>query len=688
MQGRGSQARRVEKSEGTMKRSDTGDFCVLYIEPDDAKEAIFRVILEQKKPIVIMLTGRRQRSEVAGDGASTRIFQRPEDFAEFKHLKRQLAVPVLFVISGSESLIHLAGRHGFPVYRSMDALADAITARQQARQRGTSRKTIPLSPLPDSAPRRTIPLHPLEDEPVVQRRTAPLLATEPVSRNGVPINENGILAKGASEIRDRVPARNGILPGHGRAGTYGAVEGAATNESHAERSNGWREDISTAITDPFGQTLPAPSVLPSPPAHPRPEPKSRLNRLTTGVLILLVFAIITAGLGYFLIVSHSLSTDAPAMTNTLVGHVTFISSNQISENSNQGLNDKVLVALNDLPQPATSKSYYAWLLSDKSQSDTQSLLLGALPVNNGHAQLLYPGDQNHTNLLAVASRFLVTEEDAAPTPLTPSPDYSTWRYYSEFSQTPINAPDNTNHYSYLDHLRHLLAADPTLDELELPGGLNSWFYRNVGKVLEWTSSMREQWQETNDAGFVRRQTLRTLIYLDGVSFVAKDLPSNTALNVNERLARIGLLQVAGSTQDPPSYLAHIAHHLYGLLESDAASASLRQNITSIVSALNNVQAWLEQVRRDALQIMKMSDQQLRQPATLTLLNDMIDNATNAFTGQVDPATGQMQQGVTWIHEQIQALAVLDVKHSTASGPALQFVPNKNLRRANIPGGNV
>ena len=286
----------------------------------------------------------------------------------------------------------------------------------------------------------------------------------------------------------------------------------------------------------------------------------------------------------------------------------------------------------------------------------------------------------------MASRFLVTEEDSAPTPLTPSPDYSTWCYYGEFSQTPINAPDNTQHYSYLDHLRHLLASDPTLNELELPGGLNTWFYRNVNKILEWTGSTRETWQERGDVGFVRRQTLRTLTYLDGVSFVAKDVPPNTGLNVNERLARIGMLQVADSTQDPPGYLAHISHHLYGLLQSNAASPGLRQNVTSIVSALNNVQLWLEQVRRDAQQILKMSDQQLHQPATLNLLNDMIDNATHAFTGQVDPATGQMREGVTWIHDQIQALAVLDVKHITASGPALQFVPSKNLRRASIGEG--
>ncbi|MDQ2887720.1 MAG: hypothetical protein M3Y39_16730 [Chloroflexota bacterium] len=682
-----------------MKRSDTGDFCVLYIEQDDEKESIFRVISEQKKPIVIMLMGRGQRSEPPGERSEMRVFQRPEDFAELKHLRRHLGVPVLFVISGSESLIQLAGRHGFPVYRSMDTLADAIASGQ--RQRGVSRRTVPLSPLPESVPRRTIPLNTL-DAPAVQRRTVPLLATEPtvprspqpdfipISRNATPINGNGrngngTMVTGASGVSDDVPTRNNTPLRNDYVWAYESVEGAATNGKHASTT---RNERATAPPDPLGSTQPAANVATVPLAHPGPAAKSRINRLALGVLILLLFALITAGLGYFLVLSHNLPSDTTAAPNALVGHVSFLSSNQISENSNQGLNDKILVDLTNLAQPATGKSYYAWLLSDKSQSDTQSILLGVLPVNNGHAQLLYPGDASHTNLLAITSRFLVTEEDTTPTPLTPSPDYSTWRYYGEFSQTPINAPDNTNHYSYLDHLRHLLAADPTLNELELPGGLNTWFYRNVSKILEWTSSTREQWQETNDAGFVRRQTLRTLTYLDGVSFVTKDLPPNTGLNVNERLARVGLLQVDGATQDPPSYLAHISHHLYGLLESDAASASLRQNITSIVAALDNVQAWLQQVRRDALQIMKMSDQQLRQPATLMLLNDMIDNATNAFTGQVDPATGQMREGVTWIHDQIQALAVLDVKHITASGPALQFVPNTNLRRASMSEGKA
>ena len=35
-------------------------------------------------------------------------------------------MPILFVASGSERLVHLAGRNGFPVYLSMDALLNAL----------------------------------------------------------------------------------------------------------------------------------------------------------------------------------------------------------------------------------------------------------------------------------------------------------------------------------------------------------------------------------------------------------------------------------------------------------------------------------------------------------------------------------------------------------------------------------
>lgn len=397
--------------------------------------------------------------------------------------------------------------------------------------------------------------------------------------------------------------------------------------------------------------------------------------------ITLIVAILSSLLVLFYKFPMQLSspTAAAPVAPAAVGRIAFLSSGQLSENSSQGIADQVLIDLHNLPNPAPQKSYYAWLLGDKQQSDAQTIFLGALQLNNGVAHLLYPGDAAHTNLLQITSRFLVTEEDARVQPIAPSPDLSVWRFYGEFSQTPINSPDNPKHFSYLDHLRHLLAADPTLDELKLPGGLNDWFYRNTSKIVEWAGSMREQWEESKDVGFVRRQTVRILTYLDGMTYVQMDVPPGTPLNINPRLASIGLLAVNGPNQEPASYLTHIVNHLNGLLQAGGSTPELRKDEAAIITAMNNVENGLAQVRSAAQQIMKMSDQQLRQPQTLTLINDMIDNANNAYASQTDPVTGQVRESATWVHDQMQALATMSISKFTASGSSIQMMPDNRQK---------
>ncbi|MGH2481037.1 MAG: hypothetical protein ACRDHW_15385 [Ktedonobacteraceae bacterium] len=103
-----------------MKRSDSGDFCVLYIEPEDEKSAVFALLGEQKKTVVILL------SSPSGAQMKLRVFQRPEDFSDLKHLRRQSNLAFFFVVSGNEYLRQLAARYGFPTYNSIDALGDAL----------------------------------------------------------------------------------------------------------------------------------------------------------------------------------------------------------------------------------------------------------------------------------------------------------------------------------------------------------------------------------------------------------------------------------------------------------------------------------------------------------------------------------------------------------------------------------
>ena len=389
--------------------------------------------------------------------------------------------------------------------------------------------------------------------------------------------------------------------------------------------------------------------------------------VSIALVALTLLAVCAVGTGYFLLSQQSTASAVPAASAPAIqGHVYFLSSEQLSENSSQGINDEVQIILSHVTNPSAQKSYYAWLLGDKNQEETSTLFLGTLLVNGGNAHLFYVGDKQHTNLLETMSRFLVTEEDASTvTPISPSLDAATWRYYAEFSQT-LPAPSDTSsgtnspRYTFLDHLRHLQASEPLLDTMQLPGGLNNWFYRNTGKILEWTTSTRESWQEAHDMNFIRRQVIRILTFLDGTSFVQMDLPPNTSLNTEERLARMGLLEVFGSNQNPPCYIDSIAVHLNGVIHTANASPTLYKNTAEIIAALSNVRNWLNITRQDALQLVKMSNAQLSQPQAFLLLNDMIANANYAYDGQADTVTGEMHEGVTWIHAHMQELVTLDV----------------------------
>ena len=169
-----------------------------------------------------------------------------------------------------------------------------------------------------------------------------------------------------------------------------------------------------------------------------------------------------------------------------------------------------------VPNPQAGTNYYAWLLPDKSQSEAAPILLGQLPVNHGSVHFFYAGDQNHTNLLALTSRFLITEETAGSTPAVPSPDLSKWRYYAEIPQTPATGQT----YSMVDHLRHLLAKDPELEPNHLPGGLDIWAYRNIQKVMNFASSAQKDWSTQNFAS-VHRQIVASWITWMAASLSAR-----------------------------------------------------------------------------------------------------------------------------------------------------------------------
>ncbi len=354
--------------------------------------------------------------------------------------------------------------------------------------------------------------------------------------------------------------------------------------------------------------------------------------------------------------THATTASAAVGTQKIVGHVYFMSSGQIHQDTSQGIVDQVQINLTNIPSPAAGKALYAWLLSGDAV-EGQSVLLGKLAVQHGIVNLRYTGDQQHTDLLDFANRFLITEEDAGITPSIPPLDKSTWRFSAQFPQTP-DPLDSVHHFSQLNHLRHLLSTDPTLKKLGLPGGLDIWLFRNTQKILEWAGGARDDWSRQG-AGLMHRDIIRILDYLDGLNFVQNDVPPGTPVLTNPQIARAGLLEI-NANQEPPGLLYHVGVHLQGIVQSPGSSSEQHRLANQINTAINKVQALLEQVHKDARQLVTFSDAQLLQPPALALLDNMVKNAQDAFMGQFDPATGEIQDGITQIHFAVARLATMNV----------------------------
>ncbi len=349
-------------------------------------------------------------------------------------------------------------------------------------------------------------------------------------------------------------------------------------------------------------------------------------------------------------------------TDAGIGGAFFVSSGQgnLVDNDVRDINDELLIDLHDIQAPASGKSYYGWLLADKGNLEAPGgiTVLGKLPFNQGKINYLYQGNAGHTNLLPLASYFLITEEDASTPPQNPSPDHGAWRYSAEISRTPDPA-DRVNHYSLFDHLQHLLAKDPELEPLGLHGGLNFWCIRNVGRILDYAHTAQDT-LEQKDTRTMHVQFVRILDYLDGPS-VQTDVPTGTPVLVNAKYAQVPLLSSTDLQQGREGYLKHIGFHLLSIAQNPDASKDQKTLASQINESIKKVNVELEQVRTDAKLLVNMSDTQLLQPSSLPILNDMVTRANYAYNGQTDPVTRNVQKGVQQVGSDVQSLAAFDVE---------------------------
>ncbi len=395
------------------------------------------------------------------------------------------------------------------------------------------------------------------------------------------------------------------------------------------------------------------------------------GRLLAGLMTVVILGGLSAMLGSWNAVGASTaSSTSTVITVTvpaqpMVGFALFESSGQVDAQMTQGINDELQIDLEHISDPDPGTAYYAWLLPDNGKALAQSLLLGRLTVSHAAVHFHYGGDQQHTDLLSALSRLLITEEDAAVPPLKPSLDQHRWRIYGEISQRP-NPADKQDQDSLLDHIRYLLSAAPmmpeTMNTAPMRGGLRTWVLLTTRDVLEWASAARGS--ELPEASpFLRIDLVRILDVLDGSTLVPRDVPVGTPLYVDPTLSQVPLLQVEPG-QQPSGSIEHISLQLAAIAQSPDATPEQQKIASHVTADLKLVADALGRVREAAKQLIPLSDAQLAQPAALFLLDDLVEQANVAYSGTLNPATGEREGGALRIADQLERLGTITVERCT------------------------
>jgi hypothetical protein len=161
------------------------------------------------------------------------------------------------------------------------------------------------------------------------------------------------------------------------------------------------------------------------------------------------------------------------------------------------------------------------------------------------------------------------------------------------------------------------------------------------------------------------QFIRILDYLDGASSVQQDLPADSPFLADQPASHFGLLTL-DTMANPPGYLQAIAMHLEGMVSSPGATNSERTLAGKLDVALAQTRNTLNQVRQDAIKLVNTPLDQLQSAASTRILDNLVLQANNAYIGPYDSQTGHHLQGIVWITDQLQHMAVFEIKPYTST----------------------
>ncbi len=377
---------------------------------------------------------------------------------------------------------------------------------------------------------------------------------------------------------------------------------------------------------------PVPYAQASPPVPTAPPIAVQRARARSRISDLPVYAVIAALLMVLLLIGSAIGTDL--LLNRGPGGPT---GRVFFQDDALGHDDVLHLQMQHVPAPPQGKSYYAWL----ENASGHMQLLGQLSIQNGTINFVYPGDARHSNLLAMAQGFVITEEDSGSQPSAPGGN-------------PIfRAAFDT---AALQSIKAILYATPGLPANQ---SVVVDIFDTIKSMNDKTGSIVDDLQGNHDYAQIRRQAVRVIEMVDGTAYARSsgDLPAQYPTFVN---AKIGLLSSPGQV----GYIDILNQQVNKVEQAAGNDATLLQHVHNVKNAIADLQSWMQKIRNYDVQLLKAAD--LNNPAIISVALQLKQAAADSYTGRTIPPNEGPQPvlgsaGAAQAYTECQYMATLTLK---------------------------
>ena len=386
------------------------------------------------------------------------------------------------------------------------------------------------------------------------------------------------------------------------------------------------QNSASVISQAYVPTDPAPPL----PTTPMIKPPLRRPSRVTDMPMYAIFAAAALVLLVIVAVIGGVILNSKGAGDVIVGHVLF-------QDDALGHDDTLRLDFQNIDAPPQGKIYQAWL----QDTNHHTLSLGAVAVNNNTATLLYSGNIQHSNLVALTQGLIVTTENAGNVPATPQGDVV---YKATFDSPSAQ---------YIKNILYQTPGMPTNNSAIVE------MFNTIKSINDKAGSLVDSINGTHDYALARRQATRILELVDGTSYAkaSGDLPKNIPSQVQ---APLGIL----SSPAQAGYLDILTTQLSKIQANAGNNATIQQHVQNVKNAVADLRDWMQQLRNYDVPLV-----QAKNIADTALANNALQVqqlASDSYTGRTlppndgpRPILGSAGGYIAYL--ECQYLATLDVK---------------------------